>query len=469
MATGGVVGKRAGPAGARVRHVCSACGGESPKWQGRCPACGAWNTLEEAAAAADSTRLVAGRVRPAVSPALAGSAPTLDAVRGAEAERRPTGVPECDRVLGGGVVPGSLILLGGDPGIGKSTLALQLARRAGSRERPALYCTGEESAAQLAMRAERIGCASAEVAVLPETDLDVLLATVEARRPPLAVIDSIQTVYDPAVPGVPGSVSQVREAVARVLLCAKSSGVPVLVVGHVTKEGAIAGPRTLEHMVDVVLYLEGERHGDHRLLRGIKNRFGPAGELGIFVMAEGGMEEAAAPGRAFLDEGSLGVPGNALTVTCEGSRPLAVEVQALAAPTLFGLPRRTASGFDLGRLHLLLAVLEKRAGLPFGQADVYVNAVGGVRLGEPAVDLAVALAIVSSVRDAALPEGSVVLGEVGLGGEVRRVRRTEQRLHEAASLGVSRAIVPAGYAGPAPPGVRLFRAASLGAAVCLLS
>jgi len=452
---------------ARARHLCSACGAESPKWQGRCPACGAWNTLAEAPA--EPARLVAGRVRPAASGLAAVAPRRLDEVSGSDAARIPSGLPECDRVLGGGLVPGSLVLLGGDPGIGKSTLALQLARRFGRPDRPALYCTGEESAAQLALRADRIGCASAEVAVLPETDLDVLLGAIEAGAPPLAVIDSIQTVYDAAVPGVPGSVTQVREAVARLLLCAKSTGVPVLVVGHVTKEGAIAGPRTLEHMVDVVLYLEGERHGDHRLLRGIKNRFGATGELGIFTMAEGGMEEADAPGRAFLDEGSLGVAGNALTVTCEGSRPLAVEVQALAAVTPFGLPRRTASGFDLGRLHLLLAVLEKRAGMPFGQADVYVNAVGGVRLGEPAADLAVALAIASSVRDAPLPEGCVVLGEIGLGGEVRRVRRMEQRLQEAASLGLTAGIVPAGYSGAVPGGFRLHRVGSLGAAVRLLS
>jgi DNA repair protein RadA/Sms len=456
------------PPAARVQHLCSACGAESPKWQGRCPACGEWNTLDDAP---EPSRLVAGRVR---APLGAGGAERvrprgLDGVSGAEAQRVPSGLPECDRVLGGGVVPGSLVLLGGDPGIGKSTLALQLARRFGGRDRPALYCTGEESAAQLAMRAERIGCASAEVAVLPETDLDVLLHHIEACAPPLAVIDSIQTVYDSAVPGVPGSVTQVREAVARLLLCAKSTNVPVLVVGHVTKEGAIAGPRTLEHMVDVVLYLEGERHGDHRLLRGIKNRFGATDELGIFVMREGGMAEAEAPGRAFLDEGSLGVPGNALTVTCEGSRPLAVEVQALAAPTPFGLPRRTATGFDLGRLHLLLAVLEKRAGMPFGQADVYVNAVGGVRLAEPAVDLAVALAIVSSARDAPLPGGCAVLGEVGLGGEVRRVRRTEQRLAEVAAVGLGRAIVPAGYTGDGPAGMRLHRVATLAEGVRLLS
>lgn len=456
------------PPAARARHLCSSCGAESPKWQGRCPACGEWNSLVEAPA--EPARLVAGRVRPAASALTAAVVPrALDQVSRGDAARIPSGLPECDRVLGGGLVPGSLVLLGGDPGIGKSTLALQLARRLGSSERPALYCTGEESAAQLALRAERIGCASAEVAVLPETDLDVLLAAIEAAAPPLAVIDSIQTVYDAAVPGVPGSVSQVREAVARLLLCAKSTGVPVLVVGHVTKEGAIAGPRTLEHMVDVVLYLEGERHGDHRLLRGIKNRFGATGELGIFVMRESGMEEADAPGRAFLDEGSLSVSGNTLTVTCEGSRPLAVEVQALVARTQFSIPRRTASGFDLGRLHLLLAVLEKRAGTPFAGADVYVNAVGGVHLDDPAADLAVALAIVSSVANRPLPSGCAVLGEVGLGGEIRRVRRSEQRLAEAAALGLGRAIVPAGFSGTAPPGVRLHRVATLQEGVRLLS
>lgn len=455
------------PAARRVRHLCSACGAESPKWQGRCPGCEAWNTLE--AAPAEPSRLVAGRVRVALSPHMAADARTLDRVSGAEAERRATGIGECDRVLGGGIVPGSLVLLGGDPGIGKSTLALQLARRAGRPDQPALYCTGEESAAQLAMRAERIGCARAEVAVLPETDLDVLLATVEARRPPLAVIDSIQTVYDPAVPGVPGSVTQVREAVSRLLLCAKATAVPLLVVGHVTKEGAIAGPRTLEHMVDVVLYLEGERHGDHRLLRGIKNRFGATGELGIFTMGEVGMEEADAPGRGFLEEGSLGVPGNTLTITCEGSRPLAVEVQALTATSAYNLPRRTASGFDLGRLHLLLAVLEKRAGLPFDKADVYLNAVGGVRLNEPACDLAVALAIASSTGKVALPEGCVIFGEVGLGGEVRRVRRGEQRLQEAATLGLGTAVVPAGHSGAVPAGIRVHRVATIRDAIQLLS
>jgi DNA repair protein RadA/Sms len=376
---------------------------------------------------------------------------------------------ECDRVLGGGVVPGSLILLGGDPGIGKSTLALDIAHRIGDLASPALYCAGEESVVQVAMRAGRIGCASGAVAVLAETDLDVLLATIAARRPRLAVVDSIQTVVDGAIPGGPGSVSQVREAVARLLLLAKATDVAILLVGHVTKEGAIAGPRTLEHMVDVVLYLEGDRQGDVRLLRGVKNRFGSTDELGIFLLDEAGMRQSDAPGRAFLDESSLGIPGSVLTVTCEGSRPLAVEVQALVAPTPFGLPRRNASGFDLGRLHLLLAILDRRAGITLGQSDVYVNAVGGVRLGEPAADLAVAMAIAGAAKDRPLPPGWVVVGELGLGGEVRRVRRLEQRLQEAATLGLDLAVMPSAQLRAVPDGMRVHRATSLADALRLFA
>jgi len=347
------------------------------------------------------------------------------------------------------------MLLGGDPGIGKSTLALEWARRAGSAETPALYCVGEESAAQLGMRAARTGCAGTEVAVAAETDLDTLLATIEVRRPPLAVIDSIQTVHDSAVPGGPGSVSQVREAVTRLLLSAKATDVPILLVGHVTKEGAIAGPRTLEHMVDVVLYLEGERQGEHRLLRGIKNRFGASDELGVLILGEEGIRESDAPGRAFLDEGSLRIPGSVLTVTCEGSRPLAVEVQSLVAATPFGLPRRAVSGFDLGRLHVLVAILERRASLDLAKSDVYLNAVGGVHISEPASDLAAALAIAAAKKNRPLPEGCAVIGELGLGGEVRRVRRLQQRLSEAAALGLTTAVVPASGSRPAtPPGLR---------------
>ena len=446
---------------ARVRHVCAECGAVAPKWQGRCPTCGEWNSLVEEPEARPVTRSQAAAA--AVAATLVGDVPAGSLAWLA------TGIGECDRVLGGGFVPGGLVLLGGDPGIGKSTLALQLAGHCGSEARPALYCAGEESAAQVAMRAGRLRCDGREVAVVAETDLDAVLATVESLRPPLAVVDSVQTLHDAGQPGTPGSIAQVRGAVHRLLLCAKQTGVPILLIGHVTKDGAIAGPRTLEHMVDVVLYLEGERHGDHRLLRGVKNRFGASDELGVFVLDAGGMREEEAPGRAFLDETTLGMPGNVLTVACEGSRPLAVEVQALVAPTRFGLPRHTASGFDLGRLHLLAAVLEKRARILLGQADVFVNAVGGVRLAEPAADLAVALAIAASARELCPPPGSVVIGELGLGGEVRRVRRLEQRLQEARQLGLGTAVIPASQAGCAvPPGMRCIPVVHLGDALALL-
>lgn len=346
-------------------------------------------------------------------------------------------------MLGGGLVAGSVVLLGGDPGIGKSTLALQIARSRGLDDAPALYCAGEESADQLALRARRLGCASDGVRVLVETDLDTVLATVASLRPPVAVIDSVQTLHDPSVPGGPGSPSQVREAVLRVAACAKAADVPVILVGHVTKEGAIAGPRTLEHMVDVVLYLEGDRLGDHRLLRGIKNRFGSTGEMGLLTMDESGIRELDAPGRAYIDGASLDVAGSVLAVTCDGIRPLVVEVQALTVKSNYGLPRRTASGFDLNRLHLLLAVLEKRCGIKLGEHDVFANVVGGVRLVDPGVDLAVALAIAGSAKSLRLPAGRAVMGEVGLAGEVRRVRRLDQRLAEAATLGMEEVICPA--------------------------
>jgi DNA repair protein RadA/Sms len=394
---------------------------------------------------------------------------TLDRVGDGVDRRRPTGIGEFDRVLGGGVVAGSLILLGGDPGIGKSTLALQVAARTGSAAAPVLYCAGEESAEQVAMRAQRLGCRLASVAVLAETDLDAVVAAIESSRPPLAVVDSVQTLNAPESTGTPGSPAHVREAVSRLLTVAKQTGVAIVLVGHVTKEGAIAGPRTLEHMVDVVLYLEGERHGEHRLLRGVKNRFGSTGELGLFTMEAGGLREVDAPGRAFLDENSLAVPGNVLTVACEGSRPLVVEVQALVAPTSSGLPRRNSSGFDLGRLHLLLAVVERRAKIALSQADVFLNVVGGVRIVDPAVDLAVAMAIAGAARDRTLSPGTVVLGEVGLGGEVRRASRLEPRLAEAAALGQDAAVVPAGGRMPAAHGLRLLRVSTLSGALEALS
>lgn len=410
-----------------------ACGATSPKWQGRCPSCGDWNSLQEELAQPRLRRVLRSQ---------AGETLSLAAIAPSREGRGRSGLAEVDRVLGGGLVPGSVVLLGGDPGIGKSTLALQIARGRGLPDNPALYCAGEESADQLALRARRVGCASDAVHVLVETDLEAVLATIVALRPPVAVIDSVQTLHDPGVPGAPGSPSQVREAVMRVAACAKASDVPVVLVGHVTKEGAIAGPRTLEHMVDVVLYLEGDRLDNQRLLRGIKNRFGSTGEMGLLTMDEDGIRELDAPGRAFIDDASLDVAGSVLAVTCEGARPLAVEVQALTVRSYAGLPRRTASGFDLNRLLLLLAVLEKRAGVKLGQHDVFVNVVGGVRIADPGVDLAVALAIAGSAKSLRVPGGWAVLGEVGLAGEVRRVRRMEQRLGEAGALGISEVICP---------------------------
>ncbi len=441
----------------RVRFVCTACGAESPKWAGRCASCEAWNSLVEGTAPSQPR-----------SPGIAAPVTSLAELDGS-APRSPTGYAEVDRVLGGGVVAGSVVLLGGDPGVGKSTLALQLARAVGEPARPALYCSGEESAAQLSLRARRTGCASAEVVVLVETDLDTVAATILERRPPLAVVDSVQTAFDPGVAGAAGSPAQVRSAVGRLVGVAKASGVPVLLIGHVTKEGAIAGPRTLEHMVDVVLYLEGERLGEQRVLRGVKNRFGSTGEVGLLAMDARGMREVDAPGRAFVAGATSGVAGNALTITCEGVRPLAIEVQALTVRTGSPLPRRTASGLDLNRLHLLLAVLERRADIRLAQADVFINAAGGVRVDDAAVDLAVALAIAGSATNRTLPGGCAVVGEVGLGGEVRRVTRLEARLAECAALGLDRVVVPSGSAAQAPRGVECVPVAHLRDAVRLLA
>jgi DNA repair protein RadA/Sms len=443
----------------RVHFICSACGAEAPKWQGRCPACEAWNSLSEAA-----VRL-SGRGAPRV--AAAESTP-MEAVMSAPLRLHQTGSLEVDRVLGGGIVPGSVVLLGGDPGIGKSTLALQVSHRCGDQASPALYCSGEESLEQLALRARRLGCTGARVRLLVESDVETVIATIEAERPSLVVVDSVQTLRDAATAGPPGSASQVRAAVLRMSDVAKATGVPVLLVGHVTKEGAIAGPRTLEHMVDVVLYLEGERLGEHRLLRGIKNRFGATGEVGLFSMERDGMRDLAAPGRGMLDAASLGAAGSVLTVTCDGLRPLAVEVQALAVASPLEFPRRTASGFELNRLHLLLAVLAKRAEIALPRLDVFVNVAGGIHLTDPGTDLAVALAVAGSVRNRMISPNCAVIGELGLGGEVRRVSRTEIRLAEAAAVGMEAVVLPDTFRGTVPGGIRCHRVRNVSEAVALL-
>jgi DNA repair protein RadA/Sms len=442
----------------RVHFICSACGAEAPKWQGRCPACEAWNSLSEA------VRLSG---RGAARVAAAESTP-LEAVMSVPIRLHQTGSLEVDRVLGGGIVPGSVVLLGGDPGIGKSTLALQVSHRCGDPASPALYCSGEESLEQLALHARRLGCTGARIRLLVESDVDAVIATIEAERPSLVVVDSVQTLRDAATAGPPGSVSQVRAAVLRMSDVAKATGVPVLLVGHVTKEGAIAGPRTLEHMVDVVLYLEGERLGEHRLLRGIKNRFGATGEVGLFSMERDGMRDLAAPGRGMLDAASLGAAGSVLTVTCDGLRPLAVEVQALAVASPFEFPRRTASGFELNRLHLMLAVLAKRAGIALPRLDVFVNVAGGIRLTDPGTDLAVALAVAGSALDRVISPNCAVIGELGLGGEVRRVSRTEVRLAEAAAVGMEAVVLPDTFRGTVPAGIRCHRVRNVTEAVALL-
>jgi len=417
----------------KVQFTCQACGYRSARWLGRCPNCGEWNSFVEEAE-------LPHRVR---DPKPARPTPLVE-VSPLPEERWPTGIGELDRVLGGGFVPGSLVLVGGDPGIGKSTLALQAAFRLAKSGRPVLYVAGEESAQQTRMRAERLGALSRGVWVVAETDLDAVLASVRQLRPALVVVDSIQTVYRPDVPSAPGSVGQVRECAATLLQLAKSEGPAVLLVGHVTKEGMLAGPRVLEHLVDTVLYFEGERHQAYRILRATKNRFGSTNEIGVFEMGPSGLVEVPNPSLVFLSERPRGAAGAAVVCTVEGSRPLLVEVQALVSPTPFGTPRRAASGVDSNRLLLLLAVLEKHAGFSFSQADVYANAAGGVRVEEPAADLGICLALVSSYRSVALDDRTVFCGELGLAGEVRPVPQLARRLGEASKLGFQRALIPRG-------------------------
>ncbi len=428
----------------KVEYVCQSCGYRSARWLGRCPSCEGWNTLVEEVAV---PRRLASR---------AGKPVPLPEVSPLPEERWPTGITELDRVLGGGFVPGSLVLLGGDPGIGKSTLALQAAHRLAEVGRQVLYVAGEESAQQTRMRAERLGALSRGVWVVAETDLDAVLAACRRLRPALVVVDSVQTVYRPDVPSAPGSVGQVRECAAALLQLAKSEGVAVLLVGHVTKEGMLAGPKVLEHLVDTVLYFEGERHQSYRVLRATKNRFGSTNEIGVFEMRANGLEEVPNPSAAFLSERPPGASGAAVVCTLEGSRPLLVEVQALVSPSAFGTPRRATSGVDYNRLLLLLAVLEKHAGLSFSQADVYANAAGGVRVEEPAADLGVALSLASSYRSTALDSHTVFCGELGLAGEVRPVPQLGRRLAEAKKLGFSRALVPrAGLSGAEDTGLEV--------------
>jgi len=420
-------------------YICTECGGTSPKWLGKCPHCNAWNTLIESVA--ESASPVKNRYNQRQGLARASEVTTLADIDAADMQRTPTGHDELDRVLGGGIVEGGVVLIGGDPGIGKSTLLLQALDSLQRAGQSTLYVTGEESGAQIALRSRRLGLEGSQVKVLAEIQLEKILATLEATQPTIAVIDSIQTVYSDQLTSAPGSVAQVRECAAHLTRAAKSTGVCIVLVGHVTKEGALAGPRVLEHMVDTVLYFEGDTHSSFRLVRAIKNRFGAVNEIGVFAMTERGLKGVSNPSAIFLSQHSEPVPGSCVMVTLEGTRPMLVEIQALVdsgGPS----PRRLSVGLDRDRLAMLLAVLHRHAGVACMDQDVFVNAVGGVRISEPAADLAVMLAITSSLRGKPLPKGFLAFGEVGLAGEVRPAPRGQERLKEAAKLGFSVAIVP---------------------------
>jgi len=418
--------------------VCQECGHQEPRWLGRCPGCNGWNALVEEA------RTPARKARNALAAAAAGGArpQRLSELSPAQTKRLLTGIAELDRVMGGGLVPGSLLLIGGEPGIGKSTLMLQvcsLLSRAGS---PVLYVTGEESAEQVRLRADRLGVDLERLYVLCAVEMGEVVAAIEELSPAFLVVDSIQTVFSAGLASAPGSVGQVRECTAELLRQAKRRRLTVFVVGHVTKYGAIAGPKTLEHMVDTVLYFEGEGFQQYRIVRAAKNRYGSTNEIGVFEMTEAGLTEVANPSDFFLSDRRTDVSGSAVAATIEGTRPLLVEIQALAARTPFALPQRVATGLDARRLNMLLCVIERRAGVATAGNDVFVNVAGGLRLTETATDLATAAAVASSLRDVPLPADTVFVGEVGLAGEVRAVARTESRLAEAGRLGFHRVLMP---------------------------
>ena len=422
----------------KTKFVCQNCGYSSAKWLGRCPECGSWDSM------AEEIETPAKPQQSFLMPQEAPKPKTLDKVMLTEVERLQTGINEFDRVLGGGLVPGSLVLLGGDPGIGKSTMLLDAGMRFAANNIKVLYVSGEESEAQTAMRARRLGKPGAALLVMTATDLDAVLLQAKEVQPQILVIDSIQTMYNAELQTAAGSVGQVRECTAKLLRFAKATGIAVIIIGHVTKDGNIAGPRLLEHMVDVVLQFEGDRSYSFRVLRALKNRFGSTSESGIFSMEAGGLIEVANPAGLFLENRAENAPGSVVCACLEGNRPIMVEVQALVAKTPYGMPRRTAVGFDYNRVNMLLAILERRLGMDFGNFDAYLNVVGGMKITEPAADLAAAAALVSSYRNKAVPHGVLAVGEVGLTGEIRRVSNTERRIRDAANLGFTKFVVPKG-------------------------
>ncbi|HET9657047.1 MAG TPA: DNA repair protein RadA [Kineosporiaceae bacterium] len=440
----------------RAAFRCVECGWQATKWVGRCGECQAWGTIAEVDAAPAGVT----RVR-----AVTTTAQPIAEVAAEAAALWPTGVDELDRVLGGGIVSGAVVLLAGEPGVGKSTLLLDVASRAASPPRTVLYVTGEESAAQVRMRAERIGALRPRLLLAAETDLSTVLGHVDAVRPDLLIVDSVQTIASDAVEGAPGNVSQVREVAASLIRVAKARSMATLLVGHVTKDGGIAGPRVLEHLVDVVCQFEGDRQSRLRMVRAVKNRYGPTDEVGCFDLSDTGIVGLADPSGLFLSRHAEPVPGTCVTVTLEGRRPLVTEVQALVAPSALSNPRRATSGLDASRVAMVLAVLERRAGVALVGRDTYVATVGGVRLAEPSTDLAVALAVASAAADKPLVPGTIAVGEAGLAGEVRSVTGVGRRLAEAARLGFRQAIVPAGTQDAAPDGMTVFEAADLRSAL----
>ncbi|MFM2396523.1 MAG: hypothetical protein RLZZ434_1105 [Pseudomonadota bacterium] len=423
---------------AKTLYTCTECGASEPKWQGQCPGCLAWNTLVETLEETVSTNRYANKFDGLTQSA---SLQKISSIQAADIARQATGISEFDRVLGGGLVEGGVVLIGGDPGIGKSTLLLQVLCHLG-RSAQAIYVSGEESPQQIAMRAKRLGLDASEVELLAEINLEKILATLQTHKPNIAVIDSIQTVYSEALSSAPGSVAQVRECSAQLTRLAKQLGITVILVGHVTKDGTLAGPRVLEHIVDTVLYFEGDQNSSFRLIRAFKNRFGAVNELGVFAMTEKGLREVANPSALFLSHHDSQVAGSCITVTMEGTRPLLIEIQALVDESHAPSPKRLCVGLEQNRLAMLLAVLHRHAGIPCFDQDVFINAVGGVKIAEPAVDLAVILSIVSSLKNKPLDNKLIVFGEVGLAGEVRPVQGGQMRLKEAAKLGFSKAIVP---------------------------